>query len=301
MTLSSMTGFGSAPCTLLGRRYLINIRSVNHRFLDAKFFLPHFCEPLEAELMLLVKEKLQRGHVEVSVRLQNASLQSVQAVAVDQNTAKDLYRALLSLQKELLLPDAPTLQLLAGFKEIFVFSEPETNPEDIKTTLLQSLREALEALLSMRRREGASLAAELQRHASRCQEITQELTNKAPELLLARQQRVSLRFKALAQEFVKGTLDQETVEARAAIELAALADKADTTEELARLRSHFEQLSAIFTSPAPHGKRLDFLVQELNREANTIGSKSQDAELSHLVIALKTEIERIREQIQNIE
>jgi uncharacterized protein (TIGR00255 family) len=301
MTLSSMTGFGSAPCIMLGRRYTVNIRSVNHRFLDVKFFLPHFCEPLESDLLVLLKEKLLRGHVEVSVRLQNGHLQSVQTVSVDQGTAKDLHRSLLLLQKELHLPDPPSLQLLASFKEIFLFSEPESSPEDIKAALLRALQEAISALLVMRHKEGSSLGAELQKHLTRSKEITQELSQKTPELLQIRQQRTSLRFKALVQEFFKGSLDQETLEARAAIELASLADKADITEELARLRSHFDQLASSFTAPAPHGKKLDFLVQELNREANTIGSKSQDAELSRLVIELKTEIERIREQIQNIE
>lgn len=301
MALFSMTGYGSAPCILLGQRYTIDIRSVNHRFLDVKFYLPRFLEPHEAELLSMVKERFHRGHIEVAVRLQGASGQALQSVVVDTNTAKALYQSLEGLRNELKLPDPPTLQLLASFKEIFSFADISAPPESTRQPLHVSLRAALQSVEAMREQEGKMLDAEIQAHVQRCQELALALSARAPEALSQRQQRLFAKLKALLQELPKGTIDQETVEARAAIELSVIADKVDIAEELARLRSHFEQLLTLFTTPRPHGKKLDFLMQELNREANTIGSKVQDSELSRLVVELKTEIERIREQVQNVE
>lgn len=301
MSIRSMTGYGGAACELGGRRYELSLRSVNHRFLDLKLFLPRFCEPLEGEIARLLKERLARGHVSLAIRPFGAEAEGPAAVHLDLATARTVYEALLKLQETFSLPDAPTLALLANFREIFSFVEPTLETEELKEELWKAIGEALDSLEAMREAEGAALAEDILSRVENARALSQQIETRSPEAVEARHRRMTARLGTLLEELSLTEVDPEVLKTRIALEIALLAEKTDVSEEVTRLRSHLDQLEVMVRQGGPQGRRLDFLVQELNREANTIGSKCQDAELARLIVELKAEIEKLREQVQNVE
>lgn len=297
-TLRSMTGFGAArrEVDLAGQRLgvSVEVRSVNHRYLQIKVRAPAELPDLEAAVEALCRERLERGAVQVSVRLELPAAghsPSIDWVVLER------YRALASEAAER-LGIAPELDLddWLSLPGVLRATAPALDPAQSLELCLAAARAALDELVAMREREGAALKSDLERHAAALAKLAGRIERRSP-------QAVKAQFKALEQRLTAllGRREKDLAPADLARELALLADKSDVAEELARLSSHLEQLGGFLASKQPVGRALDFLVQELNREVNTIGSKCADAKIAAWVIEAKTHVERLREQVQNVE
>jgi uncharacterized protein (TIGR00255 family) len=286
-----MTGFGLGEATLRGGRVTAEVRSLNHRFLEIRIRLP----PELVDHTFLVeqycRERLGRGRYDVSVRVDSTALPPLE---LDLGRARGVYAALGRLRDELSPGSELPLSLLAAVPGILVGADAG-GAELMREALTRSLAAALDELDQMRAREGASLASELRARLVELRRLCDALRDQAPGIVLAQERRLSERLARLLGG--SDGLDP----ARLTMEVALLADRCDITEELVRLGSHFGQFEELSVAEGPSGRKLDFLLQEMAREANTVGAKCQDASLSHLVVSLKAEIERLREQVQNIE
>jgi uncharacterized protein (TIGR00255 family) len=289
--MRSMTGFGLAEHPLGAGKLCAEVRSLNHRFLELRVRLPVEIADHSFFVEQLCRERLGRGRYDVSVRLEGSVLP---AAELDLDRIRGAFRALQRVRDELAPGSELPLGLLAGMPGLLATSSAGA-PEPLRAALRSIITAALQSLDEMRAAEGVHLRNELRERARLARSLLGDLTRQGPALLEAQQRRLEQRLA----RWVNGieALDSQ----RLAMEVAVLVDRCDTTEELVRLESHFEQFEAQLQSPGPSGRKLDFLLQEMGRETNTIGAKCQDANLSHLVVALKTEVERLREQVQNVE
>jgi uncharacterized protein (TIGR00255 family) len=289
--MRSMTGFGLGEAPLRQGRVTAEVRSLNHRFLELRLRLPPELVDHTFFVEQLCRERLGRGRYDVSVRLDAAALPSVE---LDVERARGMYAALARLRDDLCPGAELPLSLLASVPGLMVTAEAATAGPS-QQALATSIRMALDNLDRMRTAEGASLAAELRARLGALQRLVETLRDRAPEVVAGQEKRLTERVGRM----LGGTEGLDP--ARLAMEVALLADRGDITEELVRLDSHLGQFEQLLETAGPSGRRLDFLLQEMAREANTVGAKCQDAGLSHLVISLKADIERLREQVQNIE
>jgi uncharacterized protein (TIGR00255 family) len=291
--LSSMTGFGSGSSTVGTESVTVELKSVNHKFLEVKVRAPRELAALEPTVQRLLKERLARGAVDVSVR--RALKTATGAVpTVDLPLAREYRRAFGEVARALGLPDDLTLRDLALQPGIIRLEEPPMAVADAGPALEQALAAALEGLQAMRRKEGAALERDLLARLALIDGLVAELIGLAPAAVAEYQARLQDRLRELLQG---GPVDPQ----RLAQEVALYAERTDVAEELTRLGSHLVQLRGLLAQAEPSGRKMDFLVQELHREVNTTGSKSQHAGISSRVLALKAELERIREQVQNVE
>lgn len=289
--MRSMTGFGLGEAPLRGGRVSSEVRSLNHRFLELRVRLPQEIADQTFFVEQLCRERLSRGRYDVSVRIDAAALPPFE---MDIERARSAFAALERLRDELCPNSELSLASLATFPAVFL-TAGVSNPEPLRTALAQSLGAALDSLDEMRAAEGASLATELLLRLTVMRTVLGSLDEQGPTLLAAQQSRLGQRLQRLLGGVE--ALDP----GRLAMEIALLADRCDITEEIVRLGSHFDQFQRLLDADGPSGRKLDFLLQEMARETNTIGAKCQDASLSHLVVSLKAEVERLREQVQNIE
>jgi len=295
--IRSMTGFGRASFELEGAHFAVEVRTLNHRYLDVSVRLPRFLASYEAELRTLAQEHFARGKTEVSVSVGSGNALPVHlevdlAAAAQYVAAAQRLRGLYDLPGEL---GVATVLALPGVARTV---EPKLSDEPLRIALRKAVDTALCAVDVMRRAEGESLERELRARLSQVVALAAALEGRAALVQAAVRERLRKRAEQLRHE--TGLQD----EARLAQEVVIAADRLDVTEELVRLRSHVDQFDRILAESdvgKPAGRRLDFLLQELGREANTIGSKGSDAPVAHLVVELKTELERVREQVQNIE
>ncbi|MBI4537657.1 MAG: YicC family protein [candidate division NC10 bacterium] len=289
----SMTGFGRGEAAAAGRAYRLEVYAVNHRFLEVRCRLPRRLQALEPKLQQAVKGRFARGHFEVSVQEKDLG-GGTRRLAVDAALAREYVELLGRLQRELGLPGEVTLGLVASQRDLIVVEEAEAPVEEAWAALLPALEAALDELAAMRRREGEALVAALARELSAIEGGVARILQRAPEAVQAQRERLRERIAELlaGRELDPGRLEQE---------VAILADRGDVTEECDRLRSHLGQFRATLAQAGPQGRRLEFLLQEMGREANTTGSKSADAQLAHEVVELKAALERLREQVQNLE
>jgi uncharacterized protein (TIGR00255 family) len=286
-----MTGFGLGEAPLREGRVTAEVRSLNHRFLEIRIRLPPELVELTFFVEQLCRERLGRGRYDVSVRIDSGVLPPLE---LDVARARSVYSALGRLRDELCPGGDLPLSLLAAVPGLLVGADA-TSGEPSRKALATALGVALEQLDQMRAAEGATLAGELRARLGDLRRLCDALREQAPDIAIGQQKRLQDRLARLLG-------GSEAVDpGRLAMEVALLADRCDITEELVRLSSHFVQFEALSFAPGPSGRRLDFLLQEMAREANTVGAKCQDASLSHLVVSLKAEIERLREQVQNIE
>ena len=288
--VKSMTGFGSGTFTVGGDAYTIEVKSLNHRSLDIKIRTPERFFPFELQLRKLVKDNFARGAFTVMVRTE-ASLEKTSEVKVNIDLAKAYKAGAESLKEELGLSGELTVSDLLRLKEIFT-SEQESGSEDDWKDFEQGLIEAMKALSMMRELEGETLKADILDRCEKIEDYLAEVEARAPE--------AAVRYKERLTEEIK-RLVQVVDESRLITEVAILADKTAVDEETVRLRSHLEQMRRYLDMDEPIGRRLDFLCQEILREANTIGSKSIDVDLTRVVVEIKGELEKVREQVQNIE
>jgi len=291
--IKSMTGYGRVETTGQDRNIVVEFKSVNHRFLEISMRMPQALSPLELEFKKKIGEKIKRGRVEVFIRLEAGSTNAAEAI-VNLDIARNYFAALQRLKNEFGLTEEIGLKTLVGFRDIFSQpAETEIQPDVLKK-IAAALEEALDMLVSMRREEGLAIYQDMKQRLDLIKSILETINDRSPQVILEYQRRLAERIKELTAGCV---ID----ESRLAQEAAILADKSDITEEIVRMRSHIGQFVTLLQSAEAEGKKIDFLLQEMNREINTIGSKSNDAEIARQVIEAKSELGKLREQAQNIE
>ncbi len=283
MAIQSMTGFGSAERP--GCR--VEVRSINHRFMDIYLKTPSFLNQLEMPFRSLLKERFSRGKFDVSVTV---SLTAATDFVINADAVRRLSSTFRQLQQELALPGELDISTLVGLHELFIGTEQGYDAEAIMTLF----RQAVEDLRAMRMREGASLAAEIGSMTDDLAEMNNRIRTFSATIAADVLDKFNERLKTLLE-------GREIDQGRILQEAAVIAARLDISEEITRIDSHLKQFRALMAGGGIIGRKLDFILQELNREVNTIGSKSSVYEVSSLAVDMKTEIEKIREQVQNIE
>ena len=291
--INSMTGYGRVVALLDGRNIAVEAKSVNHRFLEISLRTPSALFPLEMEYKKKIGERFKRGRIDVSIRLEGEGADTSK-VNLNLEIAHNYFDVLNRLKDEFHFQEPITLKSLTGFRDIFSPpSETQLSP-DFLNEVEKTLQEALSMLGNMRQDEGLALYSDMQMRLKVITEIMETIRSRAPQVVLEYQKRLADRIKEL-------TAGLAIDDARLAQEVAIMADRCDITEELVRMQSHISQFEALLQSEDAEGKKIDFLLQEMNREINTIGSKSNDAEITRQVIEAKSELGKVREQAQNIE
>ena len=290
--LRSMTGFGAAARSKGDVAVRAELRSVNHRYLQTKVKLPSELAALESEVEALVREKLERGAVSVTFSLEAAGGTSVR---IDHVLARKYRSEIAALAQELELPQALSLDTLLALPGVVGTAEDPQLRERETRLVRECLREALAALVTMREREGKALEKDLRANAAAVEKESARIGKRMPKVVREHHKKLTKRV----EELLGGKTAIQPADLPR--ELALLADRMDVGEELTRLSSHLEQWMALLDKGGAIGRQLDFLVQEMLRETNTIGSKCNDAEVAHSVVEVKTRIERLREQVQNVE
>jgi uncharacterized protein (TIGR00255 family) len=291
--IKSMTGFGSGRAVAGDEEVLVEIKSVNHKFLETKVRVPREAAQLELSIAKLVKDRLSRGAVDVSVK-RTAKTSSGFLPTYDSVLAQAYRNLFAQMAKEQNVPDDTTVRSLAAQPQVIRMEEPQANPQLIETAAQQALELALQSLAEMRSAEGEALSNDLFARLVKMRELAFEIQKLAPKAVEAFSTRLLERLEELRRTV---TVD----ESRVAQEVALFAERVDIEEEMIRLQSHFQQFEQLLAAAEPVGRKMDFLVQEMNREVNTTGSKSQSIDISNRVVALKAELERVREQVQNVE
>ena len=290
----SMTGYGRASVEIDGRQMTIELKSVNHRFLDISFRMPRNLMFLEDAARRTIGAKLARGHVDVFVTYHNLRTDARKVMADEAlfNAYADALQQL-SAASGGGLRDDRTLMTIARMPDVLTVTEADEDQEAVLKLMGAALDEALDQLIAMRSREGEAMKADLAGRVEAIQRMTDAVEARYPETVEAYTQ----RLRAAVQELAGSGMDEN----RLLMEIAIMADRSAIAEETVRLNSHLQQLRELFESAEPIGRRTDFIVQELNREVNTISSKSQDIPITRLTVDMKAEIEKLREQVQNIE
>ena len=291
--LKSMTGYGKGEASTSNGNFLVEIRSVNHRYGEISVRMPRSLYAFENEVKRQAASVLKRGKIDIFVQGDETSAAHA-APQLDMAVARGYYDAYILLSKELNLPQDAPLSLIMSQKGVLKEVAGSVDETELQPQLLAAVQATVAALDGMRIREGAALAQDLQARRSQVAEWSTLIGERTPQVVMEYRQKLKIRLEQL----LEGT---EMDESRLSQEVALLADRCDITEELVRLSSHFNQFDEALRSSEPVGRKLDFLMQEMNREVNTIGSKSNDAGITNLVIQIKAEMEKMREQVQNVE
>ncbi len=291
--ITSMTGYGRGEEVREGFEAFAEVRSLNHRFLDVVVRLPKGLSPYEDSVKEIVRRQITRGRITLSVSLKSEQENGF-GLRVDLEAAQQYKRLLETLSEKLKLKGAITIDHLLHFSEVMTVDSPVDLPERAWECVQAALEKALHDLNSMRRREGTEMANDLHQRIDLLQKCLEEIEARS---ISRRREEFQKQYARLLEMLDTKELDRERLE----LEIALLADRVDVTEECTRFRSHNTLFEEAMNDAEPSGRRLNFLLQEMNREANTIGAKANDAKIAHLVVKLKEEVERLREQIQNIE
>jgi uncharacterized protein (TIGR00255 family) len=289
--MRSMTGFGCGEAELDGNKLTCELRALNHRFLDVRVRMPDELASHAFFVEQLAREKLSRGRFDIGIRCDEGE----GSTRFSATRARAVYESLLKLRDELAPGTEVPIAALASLPQLLIDTS-HASAQGLEQALVAAFAAALARLDQMREREGQALGRELRERLGALRELARDakaLSHGSADRQLGRlRERVGRLLEGTAVSPDPGRLETE---------LALMADRSDVTEELVRLASHFEQFEALLGDPAPIGRRLEFLLQEMSREANTLGSKSQDVKLSHLVVDIKSQLEKIREQVQNVE
>ena len=289
----SMTGFGRSEKIVDGRDISVEIKSVNHRYFDYSSRISRGYGFLDAKLKAFLQERIARGKIDLFVTVE--TLESTDAqVLVNHTLASGYLAALRELQERYHLRDDISVLGLVRCADVFTVSRAPEDEEEIWDAVRGVTEDALVPFSAMREAEGAHLEEDFLQRTAKILELVARVEERSPQTVDEYREKLTQRLRELTAE---ANIDEQRILTEAAI----FADKVSVTEETVRLRSHIRQFHSLLASGGAAGRRLDFLVQEMNREANTIGSKCADAEIAHLVVDIKAEIEKIREQIQNIE
>ncbi|SFJ62123.1 YicC/YloC family endoribonuclease [Thermoflavimicrobium dichotomicum] len=291
--LNSMTGYGRGEAEIDQVRIVTEIRSVNHRFLDIVVRLPAGWLSFEEGMKRVVKKYIKRGRVDVFVSVEG-QLSPEKQVTVDWKLVAGYVQASKEIEKHFNIQGELTLSDLIRLPDIWLIEESKWDEDHYRSALFASLEKACEALQAMREQEGQHLAEDLAFRIQKISGIVAEMEELAPQVVESLEKRLYDKLKEWIHE-------NQEMEDRILAEIAVFADKADITEELTRLKSHTKKFLESLSSEEPIGRRLDFLLQEMNREVNTIGSKANHQSISMLVVDAKSELEKMKEQVQNIE
>lgn len=291
--LRSMTGYGRAQKILNGRDISVEIRSVNHRYYEYTSRIPRTYSYIDEKLKSLLKSAISRGKVEVSVTINNIDGKDAQ-IAINKGVAEGYVSALRGISEELGLKDDLALSKLIKIPDIFNIQKTPDDEEQICTDVSEVTSEALGRFVAMRETEGERLKKDILEKADFIIERVSMVEEQSPATVEAYRKKL---YKKISEVLEDKNIDEQRIITEAAI----FSEKIAVDEETVRLRSHIAQLRDILESEEPVGRKLDFIIQEINREINTIGSKAQDLSITKIVVDMKSEIEKIREQIQNVE
>jgi uncharacterized protein (TIGR00255 family) len=292
--LRSMTGYGRGESKAGENTIIAEVKSVNNRFRDIVVRLPRALQPLEDDIRSRVGSRIRRGRIEVSIQMEKKEGQAEYALDLNLPLAKSYYRILTTVCDEFKLEKAIRPEEICQMKDVVCYRPEELNPEEIRQSLASAVESALEACDSMRVQEGRALEAELEGRLTRIEAHLDEIERSASQVLDVWKRKTRERIQQLLQGV-------EVDEGRLAQEIVFFADRSDITEEVVRIRSHLVQFRRAISGDESVGRKLDFLVQELHREINTIGSKASDAGISSEAVEVKVELEKMREQVQNVE
>lgn len=290
----SMTGYGRSKIDHADFSITVEVRSVNHRFKEVSVRLPRQLLFVEDKIKKIINDYVRRGRIDVFVTVEGEKFNK-RRLDVDWDLMQQYVHAMNQAKKTFHLSDEINLQELVHFPDLFIVTEIENNEDELTDMLLETTRKALANLYEMRKTEGQSLVNDVKNRLEIIDTMLNKLSHFTPEIIHNYRNRLTRKVK----EFLDGSLDID--EAKILTEVAVYAEKSDISEEITRLRSHVEQFLGIIHSNESIGRKLDFLVQEMNREINTIGSKSNDVHISQQVVDMKSELEKIKEQIQNVE
>ncbi len=291
--IKSMTGYGRYEHIDDNRKIVVDLRSVNHRYCDVSVKVPRAYGYLEDKIREYVSSNISRGKIEVFLYIENYTSND-KVVTVDHVLAKNYYDVLKELKETYDLRNDVGISDIARFSDIFVTRQQDEDKDKAWEMVLSCLAPAVDDFLAMRVREGERLKENLIERANAIKVLVAEIKERSPEIVKEYEARLRSRINELLGDF-------KADEGRILTEVGVMADKVCIDEELVRLTSHFDELEKILELSEPVGRKLDFLVQEINRETNTIGSKANDFGLAKNVVEIKSEIEKLREQIQNIE
>ncbi len=291
--MNSMTGFGRAEAEKYGHKITIELKSVNHRFLDLNIRMPRFMMFLEDGVRQTLKSRLARGRVEVFIN-HEATAEGQKSVKLDMSVAKGYLAAARELSSELDVENDLTASMLLRMPDVIDLNETEQNEEQLREVTLLALNSAIDKLIEARFAEGQRITSDILIRVEKLETIRDRIEKREPIVV----EEYKERLKAKLEEYLS---DTELDINRFNQEILYFTDKASITEELVRLKSHFEQIKVLLNRKNETGRDLDFLIQEFNREFNTIGSKASDTAITKDVLEAKAEVERIREQVQNIE
>ena len=291
--MNSMTGYGRGEAARGGAKFTVEISTVNRKQAELSLYLPRELDALESRARDEINTKVSRGRIAARVQWVNKSGERAQ-VEIDRNLAKEYSKEYRKLATDLKLGGEVSLDTILRAPGVLQTSEEELDVESLWAPLRKAVRAALKELLAMRAREGANLKMDLQKRIEALQKSVQAVKRQAPKT-------VRRHREALLDRLNQSGLDLKLDDERVLKEVALFADRIDITEELTRLESHFGQFVDYAKAKGPVGRTLDFLSQEMNREVNTIGSKANDPVISRLVVTMKSELEKFREQVQNVE
>ncbi len=291
--IKSMTGYGKAETAADNGRIIVEVRSVNHRYGEISVKLPRALRAMEHAVRKCVAERVKRGKVEVFVQREGL-VDTATLPTVNFPLARAYHEAFVSLRDVLGLDERISLGLIAAQKDVLVAGEGEVPAESMLEDVLAVVRKAVDSLDAMRLREGALLIEDMRGRRETLATLLEAIRRRAPVVVAESASRLKERVAQLVGE-------SGVDETRLTQEIAIMADRCDITEELVRFESHLQQLDETLLAGEPVGRKLDFLMQELNREANTMGSKANDGEITASVVEIKAELEKVREQVQNIE
>ncbi len=293
--VKSMTGFGRCETEIGGRAITVEIKSVNHRYFEFSCRITRGYSFLEDKLKAFVNSKVARGKIDMFVSV-GAADDTPSEVTVNHSLVSGYLRAMKEISETYGVENDATVVSLSRFPDVFTVNKAKVNEEQLTADVLSVASVALDSFIAMREAEGVKMKADILSRAQTILSIVSEIEERSPQTVEEYENRLLDRIRQTLEN-----LSVEIDEQRILTEVAVFADKVAVAEETVRLRSHFDQLSAFLSYDQPVGRKLDFIIQEMNREANTIGSKVQDATLAHKVVDIKSEIEKIREQVQNIE
>lgn len=291
--LKSMTGYGRCEETVNGRHITVELKSVNHKYFEFSPRVTRGYGFLEDKLKSYVQSRVARGKIDLYLSIETLEDSDV-VVNVNHSLAAGYIAAMREISERYDLPDSVTVNSLARYSDIFSVHKAPADEDAIWADVQAVAEKAVNAFIKMREVEGERLYEDIMSRAAVIMEIVGKIEDRSPETVQEYRERLEAKLREVLQDT---TIDEQRILTEAAI----FADKVAVAEETVRLRSHFEQLKAFLDSGEPSGRKMDFLVQEMNRETNTIGSKASDSQIAYMVVDIKAEIEKIREQIQNIE
>ena len=293
--IKSMTGFGRCRTVLHGREISVEIKSVNHRFFEFSCRTPKGYGFLDDKLKALVNSRVSRGKIDMFVTVGTAE-DTPAEVKINHSLVSGYINAMKEISETYGIENDVTVTAISRFPDVYTVSKAPENEEEITADVLEAANTAIDGFIAMREAEGEKMKADILGRAEVILATVDEIDERSPQTVKEYEERLLDRINRTLQDY-NINIDEQ----RVLTEVAVFADKVAVAEETVRLRSHFAQLSKIMESQTPIGREIDFIIQEMNREANTIGSKVQDAEIAHKVVKIKSEIEKMREQIQIIE